>query len=198
MATKAMARGYWALTAIERFRLATAAMARGDEVEIVRLRAAARPVAAEVTDQFGYTVAFVEVAKDHWAARLHAAALLFRMRHLADVSEPHAARMAAAARVAAHLLGVYADGWALFCRGAGLDPGAGDGLVEFEDTVRQAEEEAAAMGVTEAEAVAIAKGDHWHGDAPDEAPLKTCESVAVELQQQYAERLARWGSVRDD
>ena len=69
MGTKALARGYGVLTAAERFRLTTAAMARGDEVELVRLRAAARPVAAAVTDQFGYTVAFAEVARDNWATR---------------------------------------------------------------------------------------------------------------------------------
>ncbi len=192
MGTKALARGYGVLTAAERFRLTTSAMARGDEVELVRLRAAARPVAAAVTDQFGYTVAFAEVAKDHWATRLHAAALLFRMRHLADAPGPDAARMGAAARVAAHLLGVYVEAWAMFCRGAGLNPAAGDGLVEFEDTVRQAEDEAAAMDVTDAEVAAIATGNDWQADAPDEV-LKTRESVAAELQQQYADRLAQWG-----
>ena len=90
--------------------------------------------------------------------------------------------MGAAARAAAHLLRVYADGWAPFCCGAGIDPGAGDGLVEFEDTVRQVEEETAAMGVSDAEAVAIAARDDWQGDAPDEASLKTRESGATELQ----------------
>ncbi|MBN9522671.1 hypothetical protein J0H58_29805 [bacterium] len=68
MGTKALARGRGRMAA-ERFRLITAAMARGDEVELVRLRATARPVAAAVTDQFGYTVAFAEVARDNWATR---------------------------------------------------------------------------------------------------------------------------------
>lgn len=192
MDTKRLSRGYGLLSAAERFALATAAAARGDELELARLGAAARAVTATVTDQFAYAVAFTDVARGHWATRLHAAALFFRLRHLADTPGPHQAMSRTAARVAAYLLRTNAAGWQQFCDRAGLDPAAGDGGFEWEDTVLQAEAEAADMGVTDTEAASLAAGDEL-GAEPIGPGLKTPDGVADDLHQQYHDRLAQWG-----
>ncbi len=126
MDTKRLARGYGALSAAERFPLAVAAAVREDEVELTRLAAATRPVTWVVTDQTGYVTALAEVTTGHWADRLNVAAMFFRLRHLADTAGPHQEKSRAGALLAAYLLRAYADGWALFCRQAGLNPACGD------------------------------------------------------------------------
>ncbi|HEX4608023.1 MAG TPA: hypothetical protein VH092_07450 [Urbifossiella sp.] len=191
MSTKTLAREYKALSATERFGLTTAAAARGDEVEVVRLAAAASRSPVQVTDQFAYGMAFTEVAKDHWANRLHMAALFFRLLHLAEKRGPEQEKARAMARVAAHLLLANADGWGLFCRDAGLDPDGGTGAAEWEETVLQAEAEAKGMGVTDEKAAALAEQGFELAGAGDSG-LKTRESVAELLRGRYLERLAHW------
>jgi len=175
-----LARHYPALKPDERLALMLAASARGDDVEHERLVAAAPRATFTTLHTFPRAVAFRELLDRVRAERLELAARYFQARSDAE--------SATAARIFGYLLRIARDGWAAFCDREMLPSGGLEAALVGGCVLAAAEAEAAADGVTagELEATAAAVGLGPTG------PVRTAASVAAELAEAFAARLAWW------
>ncbi len=189
MSTTRLARHYPSLRPDERLALMLAAAARGDDAEHQRLVAAAPRVAFTTIDTFPRALAFRETLNRFRAERLELAARFFQTKRLAeDYDEAPGGRMGNVARVYGYLLLATRDGWDRFCEQAMLPPaGLEDSLVGG-DLLRMAEEEAEGDGATAAEVLAV----FARAKEKTVGRLKTAETVAEELAEVFAIRLAWW------
>lgn len=188
MTADRLARHYPTLRPDERLALMLAAAARGDEVEHERLTAAAPRVSFTTLHTFPRALAFRELLDRVRAERLELAARFFQTRWLAeDYDEGPGGRMGNVARTYGYLLLAARGGWAVFCD-AHLLPCAGlEVALVGGDVLRMAEDEAEGDGVTAEEVAGMlaARG----GPAGE---VKTAASVAAELAEAFAVRLAWW------
>jgi hypothetical protein len=187
----ALSRNYPSLRPDERLALMLAAAARGDDVEHERLLAAAPRVGFEVSHTFPRAMAFREVLDRFRAERLELAARYFQARRAAaEATGRTAARLATVARVYGYLLQAYRDGWAAFCGRAILPDGGLEPALVGGDVLAEAEGEADKDGVTADEVVAAGRA----AGVPPPRTVRTAESVAGELAEAFALRLAWWES----
>ncbi|MBN9518503.1 hypothetical protein J0H58_08290 [bacterium] len=189
MTADRLARHYPALQPDERLALMLAAAARGDDLDHERLVAAAPRVTFTTLHTFPRALAFREVLDRFRAERLALAARYFHARSLAaDAAGRVRERFDGVARVYGYLLLAYRDGWARFCDEHLLPTGGldehlvgGDVLVAAEG---EAEEEAATGAAVE--------GFFWRAGETAPGPLRTAASIAAELSETFAARLAWW------
>src|SRR5262249_25858501 len=170
----------------ERLSLLVSAAARGDDGEHARLMAAAPRVAWRVPHTFARTFALLVVSALHRMESLELAALLFKTSALADARGRAGARFRNAARLFGYLVKVQAEGWALFCGRAGIDPevpgcGMPGGVV-----LDLASEEAGVAGFSASSALA-----HARRVRGEPHTLKTASSIADALQAIYEEWAVR-------
>ncbi|MBN9518856.1 hypothetical protein J0H58_10110 [bacterium] len=190
MTAATLSRHYPSLRPDERLALMLAAAARGDDLDHARLVAAAPRVTFTTLDTFPRALAFREVLDRFRAERLDLAARYFHARTLAAGAAGQVrARFDGVARVYAYLLLAYRDGWARFCEGAALPPAGGmDEHLVGGEVLAAAEGEAEDDGATGA---AVGGVFRRAGEVPP-GPLRTAASVAAELAETFAVRLAWW------
>lgn len=133
-------------------------------------------------------MAFREVLDRHRAERLELAARVFQTKRLAaDYDEGPGGRMANVARAYGYLILAARDWWAAFCEREMLPCGGLEVALVSGDVLRMAEAEAARDEVTAEEVAGMiaARGG-------PKGAVKTAASVAEELAEVFAVRLAWW------
>lgn len=188
MTADRLARHYDVLRPDERLALMLAAGARGDDVEHERLVATAPRLPVVVPDTFPRYMAFREVLDRHRAERLELAARFFQTKRLAeDYDEGPGRRMGNVARAYGYLLLAARDGWAAFCDQEMLPCGGLEAALVGGDVLRMAEDEVGGDAVTADEVAGMIAARGGPAGA-----VKTAASVAAELAEVFAERLAWW------
>ncbi|MBN9524441.1 hypothetical protein J0H58_38990 [bacterium] len=194
MTATTLSRHYPSLRPDERLALMLAAAARGDDLDHARLVAAAPRVTFTTLDTFPRALAFREVLDRFRAERLDLAARYFHARSLAAGATGRVReRFDGVARVYGYLLLAYRDGWARFCEQVMLPPGG------LDEHLVGGEVLAAAEGEAEDDAVTGAAVEGFFRRAGESASgsLRTAASVAGELAETFAARLAWWEGTSD-
>lgn len=189
MTADRLARHYDVLRPDERLALMLAAAARGDEVEHERLTAAAPRVSFTTLHTFPRAIAFRELLDRFRAERLDLAARYYQAKsHAMRARRGPGDGAAALAVFYGYLLLAYRDAWARFCGDHLLPSGGLDEYLMGGEVLGAAEDEAEAVGATEAEVEAVFREA---AEVPS-GSLRTVESVAAELAETFAVRLAWW------
>lgn len=180
-----LAKHYPSLTPDERFSLTVGAAARGDEVEVGRVIAAAKREVLSVPDTFGRATAWIHVGQRHRAQVLELSAYLFATVALAvqPPTDNPPGKLRDVARMYGYLIKTRVAGWKRFCQCRGLVHDFLNDSLPGGDAVEMALMEAngkcfPAFSLNEFRTHAA---KHWQGNF---TPI-TVESVAEELESIY-------------
>lgn len=193
MKAPGLSKHYPELTPAERLALMLAAAARGDDVEHVRLAAAAPRVTVRVPDTFGRALALWELLQQQRMEVLSLAADYFHALGTAEAMNEGnglsdaGRRCLDGALLLGYLFRVRVAGWGEFCKRHGLDSSALEPLLPGGSVIDRA------TAATEHDAFSAESAlECLRRKEPATAVVPTAETMADQLQELHQARLSCW------